>query len=143
MLSERVKRLRERKGFTLIELMIVIAIIAILAAIAIPQYNAYRRRAQAKELIGIARACVQEITSQCMIDENFDVETDGADLESCDENSYNGIAYITDLSITPSGSCNSTVTVTANGTVSDNAYSATCTYQEGRAIQCTGLQQAS
>lgn len=45
------KNIRKTSGFTLIELMIVIAIIGILVAIAIPSYQNYTRRAHYAEIV--------------------------------------------------------------------------------------------
>ena len=41
----------QQKGYTLIELMITVAIIAILAAVTIPSYNDYLGRSEAEEIV--------------------------------------------------------------------------------------------
>ena len=51
-----------QKGFTLIELMIVVAIIGILAAVALPAYQDYTARAKVSEVVLAASTCRTAIT---------------------------------------------------------------------------------
>ena len=124
--------MRREGGFTLIELMIVIAIIAILAAVAVTQYSAYKKKAKAKDLIGYARACAMEIVTRCQTDtSSFDPD----ELAGCKDVSDNASPYFTSVTIGCGSegkdcsdySCNSKLDIYANATIDGTDYKAICT----------------
>ena len=132
-----------KKGFTLIELMVVIAIIAILAAIALTSYRGYIRKAQAKELMSFARACAQEILAKCVEDPTYTVtQSDFATCQNPDTppRQFSSISFET-----VSGSCSAGFNVVVRGTLQDGStYECNCTYSNSTDdIVCTQPKRTS
>jgi type IV pilus assembly protein PilA len=106
-----------QKGFTLIELMIVVAIVGILAAVALPAYQDYTTKARYAEVISVADS-YKTAVSLCI--QNLGGVTTGCSLGTNEIPATTATTYVASVGVT-----NGTITVTPNAV---NNIPATATY---------------
>ncbi len=108
--------MRKQQGFTLIELMIVVAIIGILAAIAIPAYQDYTIRAQVSEGLNLTGACKAAVTEYYQDQGVFPTTNLLAGLEAA--GNIKG-KYTTQVEVIAGGACVATYGVDANANITN------------------------
>src|SRR5690606_25423727 len=108
-----------QQGFTLIELMIVVAIIGILAALAIPAYQDYTIRARVAEGVNLAAAARTAVAEYLISQGDFPESNDQAGLEDDIQS-----LYVSGVKVGKNG----VVTVTFTKHVTDEAEGETIVY---------------
>jgi len=116
------KKGKGNEGFTLIELMIVVAILAILAAIAIPQYMKYVRKAAASRVSTSVSSCISAALA--------DWADNGTTSYTCTLDNSTHVGSTT-------GGNTFTITINSDGSLPSDALSSTTFYVNGHEIDCT------
>ncbi|WP_274689157.1 pilin [Spartinivicinus poritis] len=107
------KTIRQQQGFTLIELMIVVAIIGILAAVAIPAYQDYTIRARSSEVLVIAGKDKSSISETFLSTSKMPKTATGGGISLNTKQS----PYITKIEYNQGSDTRATITYTLNSTL--------------------------
>lgn len=99
---------KREKGFTIIELMVVLAIVSIVLLVAIPVYQTYSIRAQVSEGISLVRPIRQAAAEYYMYNGAWPVNNQAASLKPADEYETH---YVESIALASEGE-NASVTIT-------------------------------
>lgn len=128
--------MKNQQGFTLIELMIVVAIIGILAAIAIPAYQDYTIRAQVSEGLNLSGAAKAAVTEYYQDQGDFPADNATAGLEAAANITGK---YVTTVEVTGAGLIQVTYGGDANSNVTGAVLTMTPTDNAGSVSwECAG-----
>jgi len=130
-----------QKGFTLIELMIVVAIIGILAAVAIPAYQDYTIKAKVQEGPSLASPALTAMGVACS-EGTLTATLGHASLGLPTNTSISG-KYVTSVTAAGTGAAGGTVTILYNSTISQVSgmsivYTGACAAGSGMTWTVTG-----
>ena len=113
--------MKKQTGFTLIELMIVVAIVAILAAIALPAYKTYTEKARFSEVIA-ATGPVKTAVELC-------TQTNSGGITNCLTQGSNGIpqapsaaGYLASVALASNGASGAKITATSQNLTTNYTY---------------------
>ena len=139
--------MQNQKGFTLIELMIVVAIIGILAAVAIPQYQNYVGRSQASEAFSLAQGVKTDVAEYKAVNGSCPDNSSAAvgNIQAADAYSGKYVSTITTGATADENLCDIEVALKDSGDINSGISGGTLTLTEttdsGYSCTASGIEE--